>query len=72
MYINSPGTNAPNGQAYSYDTEAFAIAVTMQVKFPPPFSLSLLFPLSLQQTIHKLYVLNFIYFKKHFQKGEIF
>jgi ATP-dependent Clp protease protease subunit len=30
MYINSPGTNAPDGKAYSFDTEAFAIADTMQ------------------------------------------
>jgi len=35
MYLNSPGTNAPNGQAYSYDTEAFAIADTMQFIRPP-------------------------------------
>lgn len=35
MYINSPGTNAPGGQAYSYDTEAFAIADTMQFIRPP-------------------------------------
>lgn len=35
MYINSPGTNAPDGKAYSYDTEAFAIADTMQFIVPP-------------------------------------
>lgn len=35
MYLNSPGTNAPGGGAYSYDTEAFAIADTMQFIRPP-------------------------------------
>ena len=35
MYINSPGTNSPDGKAYSYDTEAFAIADTMQFIRPP-------------------------------------
>ena len=35
MYLNSPGTNAPGGQAFSYDTEAFAIADTMQFIRPP-------------------------------------
>ena len=30
MYINSPGTNSPDGRAFSFDTEAFAIADTMQ------------------------------------------
>ena len=34
MYINSPGTNSPDGKAYSFDTEAFAIADTMQVTSP--------------------------------------
>ena len=29
MYINSVGTNAPDGSAMSFDTEAFAIADTM-------------------------------------------
>lgn len=35
MYINSPGTNSPDGRAFSYDTEAFAIADTMQFIRPP-------------------------------------
>lgn len=35
MYINSPGTNSPDGRAFSYDTEAFAIADTMQFVRPP-------------------------------------
>jgi ATP-dependent Clp protease protease subunit len=35
LYINSPGTNAPDGKAYSFDTEAFAIADTMQFIKPP-------------------------------------
>ena len=35
MYINSPGTNAPGGKAFSFDTEAFAIADTMQFIKPP-------------------------------------
>ena len=35
MYINSPGTNSPDGKAYSFDTEAFAIADTMQFIRPP-------------------------------------
>lgn len=35
MYINSPGTNSPDGKAYSFDTEAFAIADTMQFIKPP-------------------------------------
>lgn len=35
MYINSPGTNAPGGKAFSFDTEAFAIADTMQFIRPP-------------------------------------
>lgn len=30
LYINSAGTNAPQGKPYSFDTEAFAIADTMQ------------------------------------------
>lgn len=30
IYINSPGTNSPDGRALSFDTEAFAIADTMQ------------------------------------------
>ena len=30
LYINSQGTNAPNGKSISFDTEAFAIADTMQ------------------------------------------
>jgi ATP-dependent Clp protease, protease subunit len=30
LYINSVGTNAPDGKSYSFDTEAFAIADTMQ------------------------------------------
>lgn len=35
MYINSPGTNSPDGKAFSFDTEAFAIADTMQFIRPP-------------------------------------
>lgn len=35
LYINSPGTNAPDGKAYSFDTEAFAIADTMLFIRPP-------------------------------------
>jgi ATP-dependent protease ClpP protease subunit len=35
MYINSPGTNDPNGRSFSFDTEAFAIADTMQFIRPP-------------------------------------
>jgi ATP-dependent Clp protease protease subunit len=35
LYINSPGTNSPDGKAYSFDTEAFAIADTMQFIRPP-------------------------------------
>lgn len=35
MYINSPGTNSPDGRAFSFDTEAFAIADTMQFVRPP-------------------------------------
>mmetsp|Transcript_37426 Transcript_37426/g.38106 ORF Transcript_37426/g.38106 Transcript_37426/m.38106 type:complete len:261 (+) Transcript_37426:84-866(+) len=35
MYINSPGTNSPDGRAFSYDTEAFAIADTMMFVRPP-------------------------------------
>ena len=35
LYINSPGTNSPDGKAYSFDTEAFAIADTMQFIKPP-------------------------------------
>ena len=35
LYINSPGTNSPDGRAFSYDTEAFAIADTMQFIRPP-------------------------------------
>lgn len=35
LYLNSPGTNAPNGKAISFDTEAFAIADTMQFVRPP-------------------------------------
>ena len=35
MYINSPGTNSPDGRAFSFDTEAFAIADTMQFIRPP-------------------------------------
>ena len=35
MYINSPGTNSPDGRLFSYDTEAFAIADTMQFIRPP-------------------------------------
>lgn len=35
LYINSPGTNSPDGQKFSFDTEAFAIADTLQfVKSP--------------------------------------
>lgn len=30
LYINSQGTNAPGGKAFSFDSEAFAIADTMQ------------------------------------------
>jgi hypothetical protein len=33
IYINSPGTNSPDGRAFSFDTEAFAIADTMQVLY---------------------------------------
>lgn len=35
MYINSPGTNSPDGKAFSFDTEAFAIADTMLFIRPP-------------------------------------
>lgn len=35
IYINSPGTNSPDGKAFSFDTEAFAIADTMQFVRPP-------------------------------------
>lgn len=35
IYINSPGTNSPDGRAFSFDTEAFAIADTMQFIRPP-------------------------------------
>eukprot|EP01031_Cornospumella_fuschlensis_P045010 gene45010-55062_t len=35
MYINSPGTNSPDGRAFSFDTEAFAIADTMMFIKPP-------------------------------------
>jgi ATP-dependent Clp protease protease subunit len=35
IYINSPGTNSPDGRALSFDTEAFAIADTMQFIRPP-------------------------------------
>ncbi len=35
IYINSPGTNSPDGRAISFDTEAFAIADTMQFIKPP-------------------------------------
>jgi ATP-dependent Clp protease, protease subunit len=35
MYINSPGTNSPDGRALSFDTEAFAIADTMMFIRPP-------------------------------------
>eukprot|EP01038_Epipyxis_sp_PR26KG_P005771 gene5771-7967_t len=35
LYINSPGTNSPDGRAFSFDTEAFAIADTMQFIRPP-------------------------------------
>jgi len=35
MYINSAGTNSPDGRAFSFDTEAFAIADTMQFIRPP-------------------------------------
>lgn len=35
IYINSPGTNSPDGKAFSFDTEAFAIADTMQFIRPP-------------------------------------
>lgn len=35
MYINSPGTNSPDGRSFSFDTEAFAIADTMQFIRPP-------------------------------------
>ncbi|RYG67788.1 hypothetical protein EON64_06695 [archaeon] len=35
MYINSPGTNSPDGRAFSFDTEAFAIADTMMFVKPP-------------------------------------
>lgn len=35
IYLNSPGTNSPDGKAYSFDTEAFAIADTMQFIRPP-------------------------------------
>eukprot|EP01039_Chlorochromonas_danica_P000869 gene869-948_t len=35
MYINSPGTNSPDGRAFSFDTEAFAIADTMLFIRPP-------------------------------------
>ncbi len=35
MYINSPGTNSPDGRSLSFDAEAFAIADTMQfIKAP--------------------------------------
>jgi ATP-dependent Clp protease protease subunit len=35
LYLNSPGTNSPDGRAFSFDTEAFAIADTMQFVKPP-------------------------------------
>jgi ATP-dependent Clp protease, protease subunit len=35
LYINSPGTNSPDGRAFSFDTEAFAIADTMLFIKPP-------------------------------------
>ena len=35
LYINSPGTNSPDGRAISFDTEAFAIADTMMFIRPP-------------------------------------
>eukprot|EP01035_Chromulina_nebulosa_P021105 gene21105-27347_t len=35
LYINSPGTNSPDGRAMSFDTEAFAIADTMMFIRPP-------------------------------------
>jgi len=35
IYINSPGTNSPDGRAFSFDTEAFAIADTMLFIRPP-------------------------------------
>lgn len=35
MYINSPGTNSPDGRAMSFDTEAFAIADAMLFVRPP-------------------------------------
>jgi len=35
LYINSQGTNSPDGRAFSFDTEAFAIADTMQFIRPP-------------------------------------
>ncbi|KAJ1404129.1 ClpP/crotonase-like domain-containing protein [Ochromonadaceae sp. CCMP2298] len=35
LYLNSPGTNSPDGRAFSFDTEAFAIADTMQFIRPP-------------------------------------
>jgi hypothetical protein len=35
IYLNSPGTNSPDGKAFSFDTEAFAIADTMQFIRPP-------------------------------------
>lgn len=35
LYINSPGTNSPDGKPYSFDTEAFAIADTMLFIKPP-------------------------------------
>lgn len=35
MYINSPGTNSPDGRAVSFDTEAFAIADCMMFIRPP-------------------------------------
>jgi len=35
IYLNSPGTNSPDGKPFSFDTEAFAIADTMQFIKPP-------------------------------------
>lgn len=35
IYLNSLGTNSPDGKAFSFDTEAFAIADTMQFIRPP-------------------------------------
>jgi ATP-dependent Clp protease protease subunit len=35
MYINSMGTNSPDGRSWSFDTEAFAIADAMMFITPP-------------------------------------